>query len=283
VTRPRPLVMGVLNVTPDSFSDGGRYLEAEAAVAHGLRLAQEGADVIDVGGESTRPGAEPVGEQEELRRVLPVVERLAAELETPLSIDTSKAGVARRAIEAGAGFLNDVTALTGDPDMAEVAAGSGVEVCLMHMQGTPRSMQEDPRYEDVVSEVAAFLEQRLQFATDCGIAEQRIWLDPGIGFGKALEHNLELLRRLDEIVALGRPVLVGASRKRFIGALTGKPEAQRLGGSLAAALIAFERGAAMLRVHDVAPTRDAVDVFGATVESQFHERPVARRIDGREE
>jgi dihydropteroate synthase len=275
--------MGVLNVTPDSFSDGGRYLEAEAAVAHGLRLTQEGADLIDVGGESTRPGAEPVGEQEELRRVLPVVERLAAAVEAPLSIDTSKAEVARRAFEAGAGFLNDVTALAGDPAMAELAAGAGVDVCLMHMKGTPRTMQEDPRYGDVVAEVAAFLEQRLQFATSRGIAEERIWLDPGIGFGKALEHNLELLRRLDEIVALGRPVLVGASRKRFIGALTGKPETQRLGGSLAAALIAFERGAAMLRVHDVAATRDAIDVFGATVESQLHERPVARRSDGREE
>ena len=282
MTRARPLVMGVLNVTPDSFSDGGRYLETEAAVAHGLRLAQEGADVVDVGGESTRPGAGPVAEQEELNRVLPVVERLAAELRVPLSIDTSKAEVARRAIEAGAGFLNDVTALAGDPGMAEVAAASGVDVCLMHMRGTPRTMQEDPRYGDVVAEVAAFLEQRLQFATGRGIAEERIWLDPGVGFGKALEHNLELLRRLDEIVALGRPVLVGASRKRFIGALTGKPEDQRLGGSLAAALIAMERGAAMLRVHDVAATRDAVDVFSATVESPLQERPVGSRIDRQE-
>ena len=229
--------------------------------------------MIDVGGESTRPGAEPVAEADELRRVLPVVERLAEQVDVPLSIDTSKAAVAREAIEAGASFLNDVTALSGDPGMAAVVADSGVDVCLMHMKGRPRTMQQDPRYEDVVSEVASFLEQRLEFATGCGIAEQRIWLDPGIGFGKSLEHNLELLRRLDEIVALGRPVLVGASRKRFIGALTGRPERQRLGGSLAAALIAMERGAAMLRVHEVAATRDAIAVFGATLESELPGRP----------
>ena len=274
--------MGVLNVTPDSFSDGGQFLDPGAAVAHGRRLEQEGADMIDVGGESTRPGAEPVAESDELRRVLPVVEQLAAQVGIPLSIDTSKAAVAGEAIGAGASFVNDVTALAGDPGMAAVVVDSGVDVCLMHMKGAPRTMQQDPRYEDVVSEVASFLEQRLEFATACGIAEQRIWLDPGIGFGKALDHNLELLRRLDEIVALGRPVLVGASRKRFIGALTGKPEGQRLGGSLAAALIAIERGAAMLRVHDVAATRDAIAVLGATLKSQLPELPVGRTIGGHE-
>ncbi len=274
--------MGVLNVTPDSFSDGGQFLEPWAAVAHGRRLAEEGADMIDVGGESTRPGAEPVAEAEELRRVLPVIERLSEQIGVPLSIDTSKAAVAREAIARGASFLNDVTALSGDPGMAAVVADSGVDVCLMHMKGRPRTMQQDPRYEDVVSEVVSFLEQRLELATGSGIAEQRIWLDPGIGFGKSLEHNLELLRRLDEIVALGRPVLVGASRKRFIGALTGRPEHQRLGGSLAAALIAMERGAAMLRVHDVGATRDAIAVFGATLESQLPEPRVGRTIDGSE-
>jgi len=257
--------MGVLNVTPDSFSDGGLYLDADAAVAHGERLAAEGADLIDVGGESTRPGSEPVPEDEELRRVIPVIGRLAAATNVPISIDTSKAAVARAALGAGASFVNDVTALRADPEMAAVVAGSNAELCLMHMQGEPRTMQENPRYDDVVSEVKAFLEQRLAFAVGEGIADTRIWLDPGIGFGKTLEHNLELLRRLVEIAAIGRPVLVGASRKRFIGALTGKAEGERLAGSLAAAVMAFERGASMLRVHDVGPTRSALLVAGATV------------------
>jgi dihydropteroate synthase len=256
--------MGVLNVTPDSFSDGGRFLAPEAALAHGQRLSAEGADLIDVGGESTRPGSDPVPAEEELRRVLPVIERLAALVETPLSIDTCKPAVARAALQAGARFVNDVSALRRDHAMAALVAETGVDVCLMHMKGEPMTMQEDPRYDDVVSEVKAFLEERLTFATVEGIAEARIWLDPGIGFGKTLEHNLELLRRLDEIVALGRPVVVGASRKRFIGALTGRPELERAAGSLAAAVIAFERGAAMLRVHDVAETRDALAVAGAT-------------------
>jgi dihydropteroate synthase len=269
VTRlPRPAVMGVLNVTPDSFSDGGLFLDPDAAVARARQLAGEGADLIDIGGESTRPGAEPVAEPEELDRVIPVIERLAETLEVPISIDTSKSTVARAALAAGASFVNDVTALAGDPGMAEVVAESGAQVCLMHMKGEPRTMQEDPRYDDVVSEVRAFLEQRLAFAVARGIPEQRIWLDPGIGFGKTLEHNLELIRRLGELVAIGRPVVVGASRKRFIGALTGRAEGERLAGSLAAAVIALERGASMLRVHDVAATRDALLVAGATLESE---------------
>jgi dihydropteroate synthase len=259
--------MGVLNVTPDSFFDGGLFVELEAAFARAEQMAAEGADVIDVGGESTRPGAEPVSADEELRRVVPVLERLAEKLETPLSIDTSKAAVARSALEAGASFVNDVTALRGDPEMAAVVADAEAQLCLMHMRGEPRTMQEDPRYGDVVSEVRAFLEQRLAFAVGEGVAEDRIWLDPGIGFGKTLDHNLELIRRLGEIAAIGRPVVVGASRKRFIGALTGRPEGDRLAGSLAAAVLAFERGASMLRVHDVGPTRDALAIAaGATLE-----------------
>jgi dihydropteroate synthase len=258
--------MGVLNVTPDSFSDAGRFLEPGAAVAHAERLAQEGADLIDIGGESTRPGSDPVSAEEELRRVMPVLETLSGRLEVPLSIDTSKASVAEAAVSAGVAFVNDVWALRKDARMAEIVAGAGADVCLMHIQGDPKTMQQDPRYEDVVSEVKGFLEERLGFAVRQGISEERVWLDPGIGFGKTLEHNLELLRRLDEIVAIGRPVVVGASRKRFIGALTGRPELERLPGSLAAAVIAFERGATMLRVHEVAATREALAVAGATVD-----------------
>jgi dihydropteroate synthase len=268
----RAAVMGVLNVTPDSFSDGGRFLDPDAAVAHGKRLAAEGADLVDVGGESTRPGAEPVSEQEELRRVLPVIERIAETITIPISIDTTKSAVARAALAAGASFVNDVSALSSDPAMA-AAVAEGADLCLMHMKGEPRTMQDDPRYDDVVSEVKAFLEERLAFAIAAGIPEERIWLDPGIGFGKTLEHNLELLRRLGEIVAIGRPVLIGASRKRFLGAITGRPEADRLAGSLAAAVIAYERGASMLRVHDVAPTRDALLVAGATVGGEHPAMP----------
>jgi dihydropteroate synthase len=261
----RPAVMGVLNVTPDSFSDGGAYLEPEAAVAHAERMSAEGADVVDVGGESTRPGAEPVQADEELRRVMPVIERLAGRGRIPLSIDTSKAPVARAATRAGAVLVNDVTALRGDADMVAAVAESGAELCLMHMRGDPRTMQDDPRYEDVVSEVKAFLEERLGFAVAEGVPEDRVWLDPGIGFGKTLAHNLELLRRLDEIVAVGRPVVVGVSRKRFLGALTGRSEAERAWGGLAANVLAFERGAHMFRVHDVLQTRDALTVAAATV------------------
>ena len=257
--------MGVLNVTPDSFSDGGEFLDPDAAVAHAERMAAEGADLVDVGGESTRPGAEPVRPDEELRRVMPVIEQLGQQGTVPLSIDTSKAVVARAATDAGAVLVNDVTALRGDGAMAAAVAESGAEVCLMHMLGEPRTMQDDPRYEDVVSEVKDFLEERLGFAVAHGIPEERVWLDPGIGFGKTLEHNLELLRRLDEIVALGRPVVVGVSRKRFLGALTGRDEAGRTAGGLAANVLAFERGAHMFRVHDVSETREALTVAAATV------------------
>jgi dihydropteroate synthase len=265
--------MGVLNVTPDSFSDGGAYLDPVAAVAHARCMVAEGADLVDVGGESTRPGAEPVPVEEELRRVMPVIERLAAEGTAPLSIDTSKAAVARAATDAGAVFVNDVTALRGDPEMVAVVAESGADVCLMHLRGEPRTMQEYPRYGEVVSEVKAFLEDRLGFAVTHGIAEDRIWLDPGIGFGKTLEHNLELLRRLDEIVALGRPVVVGVSRKRFIGALTGRAERERVAGGVAANVLAFERGAHMFRVHDVAATRDGLVVAAATVSDASQAQP----------
>ena len=259
----RPSVMGIVNVTPDSFSDGGVNLRAKDAIASARRMHDEGAAIVDVGGESTRPGAEPVSLDEELRRIEPVLEALQGEV--PVSIDTAKAEVARRALELGAVLVNDVTALRGDAELAGIVAGSDAHLCLMHMLGQPRTMQDDPRYEDVVSEVKAFLEERLGFAVSEGIPEERVWLDPGIGFGKTLAHNLELLRRLDEIVAVGRPVVLGVSRKRFIGTLTGKSEPDRMAGGLAANVLAFERGAHMFRVHDVAETREALTVAAATV------------------
>ena len=264
-------VMGVVNVTPDSFSDGGRFLEPDAAVAHALRLAEEGADILDFGGESTRPGAEPVSAEEERRRVIGVIERVAAaETGARLSIDTAKAGVAEAAIAAGAAMVNDVTALRGDPGMAELVAEREVDCCLMHMLGEPRTMQLEPRYDDVVAEVAAFLEDRLAFAVARGIAEERVLLDPGIGFGKTLEHNLELLRRLDEIVAIGRPAVVGTSRKSFLGLLTGRAEPdERLAGTIASNVLALERGASVFRVHDVAPVREALTVAAATVSERW--------------
>jgi dihydropteroate synthase len=251
--------MGILNVTPDSFSDGGEFLAVDAAVAQAERMMAAGAALVDVGGESTRPGAEPVALDEEMRRVVPVLERIAGRF--PTSIDTSKAVVARRAIEQGTRFVNDVTALRGDPEMAEVVADSGVDVCLMHMRGAPRTMQDDPRYDDVVSDVKAFLEERLRFATDAGIAHERIWVDPGIGFGKTVAHNVELIARLDEIAALGRPVLVGASRKRFLGEFG----SDRQAGTVAVNVLAYERGATMFRVHDVAPSVGALALAAATV------------------
>jgi dihydropteroate synthase len=259
-----PLLMGVVNVTPDSFSDGGLFLESDAAVAHGEQLAGEGADILDIGGESTRPGSEGVSEEEELRRVMPVVERLAA-AGRRVSIDTAKAGVARAALDAGAAIVNDVTAFRRSPEMAGLVAERGVDCVLMHMLGEPRTMQEDPRYDDVVSEVKAFLEERLASAVGEGVAEERVWLDPGIGFGKTVEHNLELLRRLDEIVAIGRPVVIGTSRKSFLGKLTGgRGEGERLPGTIATNVIALERGARVFRVHDVAQVRDALAVAAAT-------------------
>jgi dihydropteroate synthase len=242
--------MGVVNVTPDSFSDGGLYLDARAAVAYARGLIEEGAAIVDVGGESTRPGSEGISVEEELRRVAPVLERLQ---ELPVSIDTSKAEVARRAVALGALMVNDVTALRADPELAGVVADSGTYLCLMHMLGEPRRMQDDPRYDDVVSEVAEFLEERLSFAIEAGIPEERICVDPGIGFGKTVEHNLELVARLDEIVALGRPVVIGASRKRFLGRVLGDPEALTgpVAAGVAVAVLAFERGASIFRVHDV--------------------------------
>lgn len=259
--------MGVVNVTPDSFSDGGLWLDHDAAVAHGLELAGQGAGILDVGGESTRPGAHPVDEAEELRRVEPVVTRIHEQApEAVISIDTMKAGVAQAAIDAGATYVNDVTALQGDPAMAEVVARAGCDVCLMHMLGTPRTMQDDPRYEDVVEEVAWFLRDRAQVALDAGISAERIQLDPGIGFGKTVEHNLELLRRLDEIVAIGYPVVVGLSRKRFLGEITGREApADRVAASVAGALLAWQGGASVVRVHDVAETVDALKVATATL------------------
>jgi dihydropteroate synthase len=258
------LVMGVVNVTPDSFSDGGRYLDPRAAIDHGLALLAEGADILDVGGESTRPGADPVTADEEIARVEPVVAALAAD-GARVSIDTSKAPVAERALAAGATYVNDVSALRFDAALAGVVAQSGAQCCLMHMRGEPRTMQDDPRYDDVVSDVKAFLEDRLRHAVGMGIAEDRIHLDPGIGFGKTLEHNLELLRRLDEIVALGRPVVVGTSRKSFLGRLTGREVADRVPATLATTVLAYERGASIFRVHDVAPTVDALKVSAATL------------------
>jgi dihydropteroate synthase len=268
-------LMGIVNVTPDSFSDGGHFLETEAAVAHGLQLIDEGAQIVDVGGESTRPGAEPVDADEELRRVVPVIEAIAAAVSdrpvavaalAQISIDTSKASVARAALEAGATLVNDVTALRGDPQMASVVAESRAECCLMHMLGEPRTMQLEPRYGDVVDEVKAFLLARLEFAVGEGIAEERVLLDPGIGFGKTLAHNLELLRRLGELVELGRPVVIGTSRKSFLGRLAGASEAsQRLAGTLATNVLALERGARVFRVHDVAPAREALTVAAATL------------------
>ena len=258
--------MGILNVTPDSFSDGGEWFGREAAIAHAREMAAEGAELIDVGGESTRPGAEPVGEDEELRRVLPVVEALAAGLPAILSVDTSKAAVARAALVAGAGFINDVTALRGDPAMAGVVAEAGCECCLMHMLGEPRTMQRDPRYGDVVDDVRAFLEERAAFAVASGIVPERIHLDPGIGFGKTAAHNLELLRRLDEITALGFPVVIGTSRKSFLGRLTGRGDPHdRVAATVATNVLAFERGARVFRVHDVGPTADALKVAAATL------------------
>jgi len=256
---PRPSVMGVLNVTPDSFSDGGLFVDPTQAIAHGKRAIDEGAVLVDVGGESTRPGAEPVSSEDEIARVEPVLEGLRG---LATSIDTSKAAVARRALDLGAELVNDVTALRGDPEMAGVVADGDAFVCLMHMQGEPRTMQVAPRYDDVVSDVLAFLEERVAFAVENGIAEERIAVDPGIGFGKTPDQNLELLRRLDELSTLGRPVLVGISRKSTLGKILGDPSAitGTVAASVGAAVVAFERGASMIRAHDVRETVEALQV-----------------------
>jgi dihydropteroate synthase len=257
---PRPSVMGIVNVTPDSFSDGGVNLDPDAAAATVRRLAAEGAAIVDVGGESTRPGSQGVSADEELRRVLPVLERIGGEL--PISIDTSKAEVARRALALGAELVNDVTALRGDPELAGVVAGAGAYLCLVHMRGEPRTMQRDPRYEDVASEVARFLEGRLALAVREGVREELVCLDPGFGFGKTVAQNLDLVRRLGVLLALGRPVLVGLSRKSTLGRILGDPAATTgtTAASVGAAVAAYERGASILRVHDV---REHVEALAA--------------------
>lgn len=255
-----PAVMGIVNVTPDSFSDGGRFFAADAALEQSLTLVREGASVVDIGGESTRPGSELVSADEELRRVLPVVEALAGRVGVPISVDTMKAEVARRCLAAGATILNDVSALRFDDEMAGVVAESGRPVCLMHMQGMPKTMQDDPRYDDVVDEVIAFLEERMTFALARGVREEQIVLDPGIGFGKTVAHNLALLDGLGRLVALGRPVLLGASRKRFLGAILGAEPGGRTVGTVATTVIGYLAGAHIFRVHDVKPNFEALRV-----------------------
>ncbi len=259
----RPLIMGVVNVTPDSFFDGGRYLDAAAAVAHAVQLVEEGADLLDVGAESTRPGADIVNEAEECRRAIPVVTAVAKAVTVPISIDTSKAAVARAALDAGAVLVNDVTALRGDPGMADVVARTGAGIILMHMQGTPRTMQQAPRYDDVVGEIFAFFEERIRFAMAQGIIRRQIILDPGIGFGKLLVHNLTLLAQLRRFVQLECPLLVGVSRKTFLGQLVDRPVQERQWATAAAVAMAVDRGAGILRVHDVRAMKDVVQVTAA--------------------
>ena len=260
--------MGVVNVTPDSFSDGGRFLDAAAALAHARRLIAEGADMIDVGGESTRPGAEPVSEAEEIDRVVPLIRQIRAESQVRISIDTMKPAVAQAAVAAGADLWNDVTALGWSPDSPAVAAELGCEVALMHMQGDPRTMQQDPRYDDVVEEVTAFMVERVAAVTAAGVGGERLWLDPGIGFGKRPGHSLELLRHLDRLVAMGFPVLLGVSRKRFIRSIdeSAVEADDRIGGSLAGALWGASRGVKAVRVHDVRETVQALKVWAAIEE-----------------
>ncbi len=262
----RPRVMGILNVTPDSFSDGGDFVSPQVAIERARLMVEEGADIIDIGGESTRPGARPVSEQEELERVIPVIQAIASELPVPVSIDTSKPGVMREAVSAGAGMINDVMALRTSGAL-EAARDAGVPVCLMHMQGEPRTMQQDPEYGDVVEDLLQFFRERMQACSEAGIPRERLLLDPGFGFGKRLEHNVALLARLERFSELGLPLLVGISRKSMIGALLGDaPVNERLHGSVAAALLAVERGAAIVRVHDVKPTVDALKLFQAVRE-----------------
>ncbi|HJS91141.1 MAG TPA: dihydropteroate synthase [Steroidobacteraceae bacterium] len=258
----RPVVMGVLNVTPDSFSDGGRFVRLDDAVTRGLQMAEEGAAIIDVGGESTRPGAQPVGVEEELRRVIPVIEGLRARTQAILSVDTSKPEIMRAAAAAGAAMINDVRALR-EPAALEAAAASGCAVCLMHMLGEPRTMQEAPRYAEVVAEVRQFLAARVEACLAAGLPLDRLVLDPGFGFGKTVQHNLELLRRLAELSVRGLPILAGLSRKSMVGALTGRPAGERVNGSVALAVVAALNGARILRVHDVAATVDALNVVAA--------------------
>jgi dihydropteroate synthase len=270
-------LMGVVNVTPDSFSDGGAFEDPVAAVLHARRLASEGARILDVGGESTRPGADPVPVAEELRRVVGVIEGIAGlGLPVQISIDTMKLEVAEAAVDAGASYVNDVTAFRHDPRLAGLVADRGLDCCLMHMLGEPRTMQVEPRYDDVVSDVKAFLEERMRAAIAAGVPEERIQLDPGIGFGKTIDHNLELLRRIDEIVALGRPVVIGTSRKSFIGRITGRDVTERVHGTVATCVLALERGVRVFRVHDVAAVADALAVTAATLPNRWPATPMTR-------
>jgi len=259
----RPLIMGVVNVTPDSFFDGGRYFDTEAAVAHAVRLVEEGADLLDIGAESTRPGADAVNEEEERRRAIPVVTAVAKAVTVPISIDTSKASVARAALDAGAVLVNDVTALRGDHAMVGVLAQTGAGIVLMHMNGTPRSMQQAPHYDDVIGEISEFFEERIRFAMTHGIVQRQIILDPGIGFGKLLEHNLALLGQLRRFTLFECPVLVGVSQKGFLGQLLDRPVQERQWGTAAAVAMAVDRGAGILRVHDVRAMKDVVQVAAA--------------------
>jgi len=261
-----PCIMGILNTTPDSFSDGGRFLALDEAAGHALDMARHGAAVIDVGGESTRPGSDPVSVDEELRRTIPVVERLSDAVPALVSIDTMKAEVARHALDAGAVLVNDVSALRHDADMTGLVAERGCSLCLMHMRGEPKTMQDDPQYDDVVDDVCSFLEDRLRFAVDAGVREEQVFLDPGIGFGKTAEHNLRLLKHLDRVVALGRPVVLGASRKRFLGAILGVEPGERVVGTVATTSLGVLLGAAVVRVHDVRPNFEALRVTQAILE-----------------
>jgi dihydropteroate synthase len=258
--RDRVLVMGVVNVTPDSFHDGGRFVRTEDAITRGLRLAEDGADIVDVGGESTRPGSRPVSVGEEMHRILPVVEGIRARCPVHISIDTTKAEVAEEAIRQGAGIVNDVSALRSDDRMAEVVANAGSFVVLMHMQGTPETMQREPSYTNVVEEVRAFLAERIATAVKTGIPEERILIDPGIGFGKTLDHNLELIRNLGQLASLGRPVLIGLSRKAFLGTILDVPSGERIEGTIAANAAAILNGASIIRVHDAKEGRRTADV-----------------------
>jgi dihydropteroate synthase len=264
---PLPCLMGILNVTPDSFSDGGRFTELEAAAAQGVAMSRDGAAILDIGGESTRPGSDRVPLEEELARVLPVIERLKAETSAVLSIDTYKAEVARRALAAGAAVVNDVSALRMDPEMVDVVADAGCPVVLMHMQGEPKTMQEDPHYDHVVDDVRAFLEDRMAYAVDRGVAEEQLLIDPGIGFGKTVVHNLTLLQRLDRLRELGRPLVIGASRKRFLGAILGAEPDGRLIGTVATTVVALLHGADVVRVHDVRANFEALRVVLALREA----------------
>jgi dihydropteroate synthase len=276
----RPLVMGIVNVTPDSFSDGGKYADADAAVAKGLELIRQGADILDIGGESTRPGALPVPLDDEMRRVVPVIQALARQAAVPLSVDTSKAEVARATLEAGAQIINDVTALNGDPAMARVAQELKAGVILMHMKGTPATMQQDPQYEDPVDEIGRFFEECLRLSQAAGIQPDRIVLDPGIGFGKTSDHNLEILARLGEFQRLGRPICLGVSRKGFVGRLLNqRPVERRMAGSLAAIGHTISRRAVqVIRVHDVEETRDVVNVIAAIQEKEHSAAELAPRV-----